>query len=64
MTDIGIKEEAVDPDDVDMLQDLVIMAVNDAMAKIDDQTQKTMSKYSRNMPWLLSDERRLDDAIS
>ena len=44
MTDIAIK------DDVDMLQDLVIMAVNDAMAKIDDQTQKTMGKYSRNMP--------------
>ena len=50
MTDIVIKEEAVDPDDVEMLQDLVIMAVNDAMAKIDDQTQKTMGKYSRNMP--------------
>ncbi len=50
MTDIAIKDEAVDPDDVDMLQDLVIMAVNDAMAMIDDQTQKTMGKYSRNMP--------------
>src|SRR5699024_7688167 len=52
MTDISIKEEAVDPDDVDMLQDLVLMAVNDAMNKIDKQTQATMGKYSRNIPGL------------
>ena len=52
MTDISIKEEAVDPDDVDMLQDLVLMAVNDAMNKIDKQTQETMGKYSRNIPGL------------
>ena len=49
MTDIEIKEEAIDPDDVEMLQDLLIMAVNDAMKKIDDQTQKTMGKYTRGM---------------
>lgn len=47
LKDITIKEEAVDPDDVDMLQDFVIAAVNDAMAQIDDATQKTMGKYSR-----------------
>ena len=52
MTDISIKEEAVDPDDVDMLQDLVLMAVTDAMSKIDKQTQETMGKYSRNIPGL------------
>ena len=45
MTDISIKEEA-------MLQDLVLMAVNDAMSKIDKQTQETMGKYSRNIPGL------------
>ncbi|KRM18311.1 DNA-binding protein, YbaB EbfC family [Ligilactobacillus hayakitensis DSM 18933 = JCM 14209] len=50
MTDISIKEEAVDPDDVDMLQDLVIMAVNDAMDKINEETQRTMGKYSQNIP--------------
>ena len=52
MTDISIKEEAVDQDDVDMLQDLVLMAVNDAMNKIDNQTQETLGKYSRNIPGL------------
>ena len=50
MTDIAIKEEAIDPDDADMLQDLIIAAVNDAMTNLETQTQKTMGKYSRNMP--------------
>lgn len=50
MTDISIKEEAIDPDDPEMLQDLVIMAVNDAMGKIDHQTQATLGKYSKGMP--------------
>ena len=52
MVDIAIMEEAVDPDDVEMLQDLVIAAVNDAMDQIETQTQKTMGKYSRNIPGL------------
>lgn len=50
MTDIAIKPEAVDPDDVDMLQDLVLMAVNDAMKQVDDQTNQTMGKYTRGLP--------------
>ncbi|GAJ25848.1 hypothetical protein JCM15457_749 [Liquorilactobacillus sucicola DSM 21376 = JCM 15457] len=50
MKDIAISSEAVDPDDVEMLQDLVIMAVNDAMQQIEEETQKTMGKYTRNVP--------------
>lgn len=52
MTDIAIKPEAVDPDDVDMLQDLVIMAVNDAIKQIDETQEKTMGKYTRGIPGL------------
>ncbi|KRK45735.1 MULTISPECIES: YbaB/EbfC family nucleoid-associated protein [Dellaglioa] len=52
MTDISIKEEVVDPDDVDMLQDLVIMAVNDAMTKIETTTADKLGKYSQGMPGL------------
>ena len=40
------------PDDVDMLQDLVIAAVNDAIKKVEQETQRTMGKYSRNIPGL------------
>lgn len=49
MTDITIKKEVIDPDDIEMLQDLVIMAVNDAMKQIDEHTQKTMGKYTRGI---------------
>ncbi|WP_461214416.1 YbaB/EbfC family nucleoid-associated protein [Lacticaseibacillus sp. GG6-2] len=49
LKDIQIKPEAIDPDDPDMLQDLVIEAVNAAMADIDQQTQQKMGKYSRGL---------------
>lgn len=54
MTDINIKPEAIDPDDPDMLQDLILMAVNDAMTQIDKITEQTMGKYTQglNIPGL------------
>jgi len=33
VTEINIKPEIVDPDDVEMLQDLIVAGVNDALAK-------------------------------
>ena len=50
MKDIQIKPEAIDPDDPDMLQDLIIEAVNQAMADIDKQTQDKLGKYTRGLP--------------
>lgn len=50
LKDITINPEAVDPDDVDMLQDLVLAAVNDGLAKIDATTQQTMGKYTKGIP--------------
>lgn len=49
MKDITINPDAVDPDDVDMLQDLVVAAVNDALTKVDEQTQSTMGKYTKGL---------------
>ncbi|MEA5002466.1 MAG: YbaB/EbfC family nucleoid-associated protein [Christensenella sp.] len=46
---IEIKEEAVDPDDVEMLQDLVIAAVNEALAKADEMMQSEMGKITGGM---------------
>lgn len=43
---IAIKPEAVDPDDVEMLQDLILTAVNDAMAKAEEVANKEMGKYT------------------
>jgi len=51
---ISIKPEAVDPEDVEMLQDLVLTAVNDAMKKADEMAASEMGKYTKgmNMPGL------------
>jgi len=44
-----IKPEAVDPDDVEMLQDLVLAAVNEAMAKADALAAEEMAKVTGGM---------------
>ncbi|MDO7908664.1 YbaB/EbfC family nucleoid-associated protein [Paenibacillus sp. JX-17] len=46
---IAIKPEAVDPDDVEMLQDLVLTAVNDALTKADDLANNDMGKFTGGM---------------
>lgn len=46
---IAIKPEAVDPEDIEMLQDLVLTAVNDAIAKADELANADMGKYTGGM---------------
>ena len=43
-TSITIDPEVVDPEDVEMLQDLILTAVNGALKKADEQTSKAMNK--------------------
>ena len=50
MTGIEIAEGVIDPEDAEMLQDLVIMAVNDALSKIEQETEKTMGRYTKGLP--------------
>lgn len=47
--DIQIKEEVVDPDDVEMLQDLVLAATNEALVKVDELVQEKMGKFTKGM---------------
>ncbi|MDO5445735.1 MAG: YbaB/EbfC family nucleoid-associated protein [Eubacteriales bacterium] len=46
---IVIDPEVVDPDDVEMLQDLVLAAVNGALKLSDDKTNESMSKIQGGM---------------
>ena len=39
IVELEIKEDLVDPEDIDMLQDLVIVTVNDALAQVDKATE-------------------------
>ena len=46
---IAIKPEAVDPEDVEMLQDLVLTAINDALNQADEMANKDMGKFTGGM---------------
>ncbi len=52
LQDITINEAIVDADDVEMLQDMIILAVNDGLKKIEKESEQTMGKYTRNIPGL------------
>lgn len=47
--DITIDKEAVDPNDVDMLQDLVKAAVNEASRKVDEEMQSSVGAMTGGM---------------
>lgn len=49
MLSIDIDEDVVDPDDVEMLQDLIIAAVNEAMRTADETMSKEMGKLTGGM---------------
>ncbi len=46
---IKIDPSVVDPQDVDMLQDLILVAINDAVRKSQDVMQREMSKLTGGM---------------
>lgn len=43
---VKIDPEVVDPEDVEMLEDMIIAAFNDAAARIDEATHEKMGKYT------------------
>ncbi len=43
---LSIKKEAVDPEDVEMLQDLIMAAVNEALAKVHAEMAEQMGKIT------------------
>lgn len=43
---IKIKPEAVDPDDIEMLEDLIIASFNDAVAKAEEQREQKLGKFA------------------
>ena len=49
LKDIQINPEAVDPDDVEMLQDMIIAAVNEAMRTAEADAANNMSKFTGGM---------------
>ncbi|HCM92804.1 MAG TPA: YbaB/EbfC family nucleoid-associated protein [Lachnospiraceae bacterium] len=49
ITSVKLKEEVVDPDDIEMLEDLIMAAVNEALRKVEEETASSMSKLTGGM---------------
>ena len=55
LVNLEINPEAVDPDDVEMLEDLVLSAIRDALAKAEKESENQISKITggMNIPGIL-----------
>ena len=46
ITDLQLKPEIVDPEDIEMLQDLIMVAVNEGIRQIEEMSNAEMSKLT------------------
>ena len=46
LTAVKLAEEVVDPDDIEMLEDLIIAAANEALRAMEEDSQQTMAKIT------------------
>lgn len=46
MQSIKINKEEISNDDLEMLEDMILLAVKDSMKKIDEETEKKLGQYS------------------
>ena len=44
--------ESLDKDEIEMLQDMIVIAINDAMKQIDKETEEKLGKYTQGIPGL------------
>ncbi|WP_153733645.1 YbaB/EbfC family nucleoid-associated protein [Sporosarcina obsidiansis] len=47
--EVVIDPEAVDPEDVEILQDLIVIATNEAITKAEELTNSTMGQFTKGM---------------
>ena len=46
LKEIKIQKEVVDPEDIEMLQDLILTSVNEALRKVDSEQAASLGKYN------------------
>jgi hypothetical protein len=49
---VKIDSTDLDISDVELLEDMLLTAVNEALSKIDKETEEKMGKYTQGMPGL------------
>ena len=52
MTGVDINLEEISSDDKEMLEDMIMLAVNDAITQIDKETEEKLGKYTQGLPGL------------
>lgn len=50
--EVNISADSLEHDDMEMLQDMIMVAMNDAMKQIDKEIESKMGKYTQGMPGL------------
>ncbi len=49
---VKINSEMFEVEDLELLEDMIVVAINDAVHKIDDDTEKKLGAYTKGMPGL------------
>jgi len=52
VTKVTFETDSIEADDLELLQDMIVVAINDAMRQIDKETEEKMGKYTQGMPGL------------
>lgn len=50
LVSLKLKEEIVDKEDIEMLEDLIVAAMNEALRKVEDYTSEAMGSITSGMP--------------
>lgn len=50
--EVKIDSESLEKEDIEMLEDMILVAVNDIMKQIEKETEKKLGKYTQGMPGL------------
>lgn len=52
MLSVKIEQDSLEQDDIEMLEDMILVATNEALKKVDDTTEEKMGKYTQGLPGL------------
>ncbi len=52
LLDVNIDSDGLDKDEVEMLQDMIVVALNDAFKQVDKTTEDKLGPYTKGMPGL------------
>ena len=50
ITKVTIDAESLDKDEIEMLEDMILVATNEASKKVDKETENKLGKYTQGMP--------------